>query len=130
MTTTWEHLPNAVHIDRIKGSVIANPKQWADAYNSIPKTDTFYVMRNAAWELIWRKLMVTKLTWDIVWDPSCGTPWDPSWHAVAALASYDDCADMLDYDPDFLAIIAALGDERAIMLLPACIALSKEKDLV
>ena len=28
MTTTWAHLPNAAHIDRVIASVKANPEQW------------------------------------------------------------------------------------------------------
>ncbi len=53
-----------------------------------------------------------------------------AWDAIAALIAWDDCAYMLDSNPGELAIIAALGDPRAILLLPACTIFSKEKDLV
>jgi hypothetical protein len=42
------------------------------------------------------------------------------WDAILALIVYDDCAYILDSDPGELEILAKFGDERAILLLPAC----------
>ncbi len=121
MTTTWAHLPNAAHIDRVFASSKANPDEWANAYNSIKKSDTYWEVRLEAW------LSVVDAVRDAVMNTIRITAEDALWDTIIALVAYDDCAYMLDSDPGELAIVAAFGDRRAILLLPACIALSKEK---
>ena len=79
----WSHLPNAVHIERVLGSVRANPEKW---------------------------------------DAAHGT--------ILALIAWDDCAHLLDSEPEHVKLLAALGVESAILLYPACIVFSKEKELV
>ena len=63
---------------------------------------------------------------------------EAAWNAVRdsmndtllALIAYDDCAYMLDSDPGELAILAAFGDPRAVLILPACEILHSCKEVV
>ncbi len=90
-------------------------RPWRDAFTNCeqgPNID--------AWNKIWEQIRNVDIN---VLRPAV-------WFAVTALIAYDDCGYMLDSDPGELAMLAKLGDHRAILLLPACIALSKEKDLV
>ena len=125
MTTKWAHLPNAVHIDRVNASVLANPDHWkvhsesqAAARRKTPEAARARAGREAiqaiqiepgkyaAW--VSSRAVVDGIdTWVVR-------------GAVLALIAYDDCAYMLDSDPGELAILAEFGDNRAILLLPAC----------
>jgi hypothetical protein len=116
--TGWADLPNAAHIDRVLASAKANPKHWALAWDttwSAERTVALNVARDAicsqerlkAWYLV-RK--------DTVENDS---PND-TWGVVLALCAFDDCAYMLDSDPGELAILAAFGDPRAVLLLSSC----------
>ena len=97
--TAWAHLPNARHIDR----VLAHLKQHSERWNAA---------RGAARDA----------ARDAAWDAVRGAAWD----AVAALVAWDDCAYLLDQTPDFLrAQINLVGDHRAILLLPAVIAMKE-----
>ena len=111
MTTTWAHLPNAVHIDRVLASSKANPKQW---------TQRRWVC--ASWSVAW-DLLIKQGRYS-VWLESREAAWnavrDSMNDTLLALIAYDDCAYMLDSDPGELAILAAFGDPRAGMLLLAC----------
>ena len=105
--TAWAHLPNAKHIDRILASLNANPQQWADAWNKIYPAGTT-AARGAAW--------------DAAWDAARGAVWGAVWVAISALIAYDDCAYMLESEVGELRILAALGDQKAILLVPSCLA--------
>ena len=125
MTTEWAHLPNAVHIDRVIASALANSAQWVSAWDG---------SLDASWmaaRLVARQVARYKLR-DQGRDPAWVEGWDPAgmelqyitWFAAGdvllALIAYDDCAYMLDSEPNELAILAKLGDNRASLLLPAC----------
>ena len=128
MTTQWAHLPNAAHIDRILVSLQENPDHWNEAD----------VMRGNQWDKSWWTVRHELLkqqryaAWDAAWRAAWNTPptmaqlevrakvQDVVLGAVIALVVYDDCAYMLDSDPGELAILAAFGDPRAILLLSAC----------
>ncbi len=138
MITAWSHFPNAAHIDRVIASVSNNPDNW-------PKTSIWDIPQDVIWDAAWdtawnmSEVEMWTVSRDAMWNAvknmaastlNRGAEWDAAWHAIVALAASDDCAYMLDSDPGELAIIAKLGDHRAVLLLPACIALSKEKELV
>ena len=95
MTTKWSHLPNAAHIDAVLASVKANPDEWSAALDAA---------RGATWDA----------TWDAAWSAALG--------AVIALVAYDDCAHMLDSEPDDLRILSKLGSNAATLMIPASIA--------
>lgn len=122
MTTAWEHLPNARHIDRIL-ALAKNRGAWADAHFPGDRIFAFDlhdkircdIIRNGSWE----SLAFEKF--------NLGNHWSPAWFALLALLLFDDCAYMLESDPGELAILAAFGDERAKLLLPACKILDNER---
>ena len=47
--------------------------------------------------------------------------WQAARGVSMCITAYDDCGYMLDSDVDELKVLAALGDQKAILLLPACI---------
>ena len=123
-TTAWAHLPNAAHIDRVIASAKANPGHWAAAWGAV---------REAAWDDAWEAVrdngLGSRNTWRIsawftTWVPFRDTEHEVSQYvargALLALIAFDDCAYMLDSEPGELAILAEFGDNRAILLLPAC----------
>ena len=141
MTTKWSHLPNAAHIDAVLASLQAHPQQWANAWNKTYPNDTT-VARNAAWDAAldaaWNA--ARSAVWDVArnaaWNAARAAAWDAAriaaryaaWYAITALIAYDDCAYLLESAVDELRILAALGDPRAVLLVPACLALSMIKE--
>lgn len=103
MTTAWAHLPNAQHIDRVLMHLNQHPDRWSAA-------------RGAAWSA------ARGAAWDAARDAARGAAWD----AVTALIAWDDCAYLLGQTPDFLrGCINLIGDHKAILLLPAVIAVEE-----
>ena len=121
--TAWADLPNAKHIDRIIANLERNPYNWGAA-------------RTAAWDD----------AWDAVWDAARGAAWGSAryaawdaaryaaWNAASdaargaslALIAYDDCAYLLDEKPEHVQMLGLLGNQAAILLYPACVAMQKE----
>ena len=149
--TKWAHLPNAVHIDRVIASAKAHPGHWNTAANTawiVELDSTHDTTRNAAWEAAWEAAHCTitsqerQESRDAAWVTAYSA-WKPSTHdawkylawmgvvcgAIRALVAYDDCAYMLDSDPGELAIVAKLGDPRAVLLLYACKVFHSLKEL-
>ena len=126
----WSHLPNAVHIDRVLASLNTRPDQWAARRIAI-SDKVWNEVWNEAWEADWR------VVWEAAWETGFEGRRDNVWYAardvvsgvLLCLIAYDDCAHILDSDVGELKILAALGDHRAILLLPACIAFHTIKEL-
>ncbi len=117
MTTAWAHLPNATHIDRVLAHLKQHPDRWDAAWDA-----TWDATWGAAWDA----------TWDATWDAARDAAWDAAWDAargaargaVAALIAWDDCAYLLNQTPELLqAQINLVGDHRAVLLLPAVVAM-------
>ena len=126
MTTKWAHLPNAAHIDRVIASAIAHPDQW-DRARATPAW-------SASWDAAWHDMNIQhrQAAWDAAWDASWASKIaarEAARDASLALVAYDDCDYMLDSDPGELAILAAFGDPRAVLLLPACKAFHSIKEI-
>ena len=135
MTTEWANLPNAAHIDRVIASAKANPDHWKGSWSA--QDETWNAPRAEAWNAARGMVLVQvrNAAWDAARDPiRWKTEWDAAWYfaqyAILALVAYDDCAYMLDSDPGELAILAAFGDPRAILLFGACKALQSIKEVV
>jgi hypothetical protein len=137
MPNLWDHLPNAKHIDAILASVKAHPKEWGAEWNA--EWDAAWDRaRGAAWDAA--REAAREAARDAAWGEARDATWDAAyyaarvaaWDAIIALIAYDDCAYMLDSDLGELEILAKFGDERAILLLPACKAFAaiKEKTYV
>ena len=115
--TSWAHLPNAVHIDRVLASALANEYRWVQV-----RTEERGAAWDAAWHTSWlaaRSVLLAQSR-EAAWSVARDASWAVARDAILALVAYDDCAYMLDSDPGELAILAAFGDPRAILLLPAC----------
>jgi len=127
--TVWAHLPNAKHIDWVLASLKANPKKWAavwyaiwdaaygaalDAIDDAGRYETFDAANNAAYNT----------ASDTARDAARSAAYD----AILALIAYDDCAYMIESEIGELKIIAAFGDPRAILLLPACIVYNETRN--
>ncbi len=121
--TPWADHPNAIHIDRILSSYIANPTIWRkreNKYNVTKTADAFLRAFNGLsscnkelYDSTASMLMFGHIPID----------------TAACLLAYDDCGYMLDSDPGELAILAKFGDDRAVLLLHACIIFAEEKKL-
>jgi hypothetical protein len=98
MNNNWDNLPNAKYIDLVLESLKANPNEWGAARGAARTAtlDAAYAARTAAW--------------------------NAAWDAILALIAYDDCAHMLDSDPDDLRILSKLGSHAATLMIPAAIA--------
>ena len=137
--TEWSHLPNAKHIDWVIASIKVNPEKWTAAYTAAG---------TAAWGAAWSAAYNTARTpargaaWNAActaaYDEACNaardaartTAWYAATDAIVALVAYDDCAYMIESEIGELKIIAVFGDQRAILLLPACIVFNETKELV
>jgi len=144
--TKWAHLPNAKHIDWVIASLKSHPKKWLaamyavsntssssarDASQSTAKAAAWQTAYDMAWAAAW------DAAYDMAWDASKNAAydavWDEAWDAaidaIAALIAWDDCAYMIESEVDELKILAKLGDQKAILLLPACIVYNETKML-
>jgi len=137
MTTEWSHLPNAAHIDAVLASVKANPDEWSAAWDA-----AYDVAWGVAWGAAWG------VAWGAAWDAArdvaryaaleavryaaWSAAWDAARGAILTLVAYDDCAHMLDSEPDDLRFLSKLGSNAATLMIPASIAFKsiREKQVV
>ena len=126
---SWAHLPNAGYIDRILESFKSHPSQWRVACK---------VMSCTVWHTEWVKVRnaISTTGRDAIWLNARDTAWIILWQGnssasdvIAPLIAYDDCAYMLDSEVGELKILAAFGDQKAILLLPACIVFNAIREL-
>jgi len=128
--TAWGHLPNAAHIDSILADVQARPEAWAEAWDA-----AWLAVRSAARDAAWHaagdaardaaRLAARDAAWHAASDAERLAALDAAWAAVAALVAWDNCGHLLDTDPDQVRVLALLGHQPAVLLLPAAIALNK-----
>ena len=137
--TEWSHLPNAKHIDWVIASIKVNPEKWTAAYTAAC-TAAYNAAYNAAWSAAYNTARTTArvAACTAAYDEACNAAynaarnaaWDAATDAIVALVAYDDCAYMIESEIGELKIIAVFGDQRAILLLPACIVFNETKELV
>lgn len=127
MITAWNDLPNAAHINCILAAANADPFRWAAARDAMTSAarETAMVsawdnVKNVARETKWSDAMIA--TWDTAGNAAC--------FAILALIAYDDCAHMLDGNPEDVKLIALLGSDAAILLYPACVALNTKMEII
>ena len=138
--TAWANLPNARYIDLILADLKANTDNWdadRDAAWDAAWDEARSAVRNADRDAAWVE------SWDASWDAarnvardavrtaaqvlSRDAAWDAARDAILCLIAYDDCAYLLDEKPEYVQPLAASGQTQAILLYPACLALSKVK---
>jgi len=125
--TAWADLPNAKHIDRILADLKRNPYNWGAVRNAA---------RNAAWNAAWdaardaarsaARNAARNAAWDAARDAASLAARNAAQDAILALIAYDDCAYLLDEKPEHVQMLALLGNQAAILLYPACVAMQKE----
>ena len=133
--TEWSHLPNAVHIDRILASFKSHSDQWKLAWEVTDNVADEDMSWDNAWDTA-RKVESDAVR-DAIWLSAAAVIWDEErtevWHAVSSallcLIAYDDCGHMLDSEVGELKMLAALGDQKAILMLPACIVFNTIKEI-
>ena len=142
--TAWDDLPNAKHIDRILADLKRNPYNWGAAWTAA---------RNAAWNAA--MTAARNAAWSAeryaAWDAARTAAWGSARYAagdaarysawtaargdargaaasgaILALITYDDCAYLLDEKPEHVQMLALLGNEKALLLYQACLALQTE----
>jgi hypothetical protein len=136
--TAWAHLPNAKHIDWVLASINKYPTWWCHA-----NTTAYHNMsdiENHAWCNAWHYINSLddpeKRQW--AWESAKKIAYrcyiwglrNTAANVIMALIAYDDCGYMIESDIGELKLIAAFGDPRAILLLPACIVYNETKGLV
>jgi len=132
--TVWAHLPNAKHIDWVLASLNTHPEKWdaafdaaRDAAREAARNAAFDAARDAANNAAW--FAAREAAYNAVWDAAWNAARTSAYDAIVALVAYDDCAYMIESEVDEIKILAKLGDQRAILLLPACIVFNETKAL-
>jgi len=121
--TAWADLSNAKHIDRILADLKKNPDRWSAAWTA-ERDAAWSAERNAARDAAYSAAM--DAAWNAAWYAARDAAFYTAWGAILALITYDDCAYLLDEKPEHVQMLALLGNQVAILLYPACIALQKE----
>ena len=121
MTSAWDHLPNAAHIDRVLEAAKENHYLWEATWKATRAPLQITRDREAAAASSAECVIVDNQERYDAWTAAWNVAQDVlAWDALLALCAYDDCAYMLDSDPGELAILAVFGNPGAILLLPAC----------
>lgn len=115
----WDHLPNAVHIDRILTSIRSNPNAWGAAWDA-----AWGAARDAALGAAWDAARGAAL--DAARDAARGAAWGAARGAIMALVAWDDCAGYLSTPPEAFPVLLTTTNHAAVLLYPAAIVLSKE----
>jgi hypothetical protein len=130
MTTAWSHLPNAAHIDRILADVKANPDDWARACLAA-RNRTWVAAWDAAWDATRDVALVAAR--DAAWPAALDAAWDAAWpaarSAILALIAWPEASDYLNLSVDSVRVLAALGDHKAALILPAAIVFDQQKEI-
>jgi hypothetical protein len=128
--TAWADLPNAKYIDLVLASMNKNPAAcdaaramaWAAARDA-----AWRAARGAAWDAAWGASRGASR--GEVWDAARDTAKEEAWTAVLALIAWDDCGYLFEETPEEVKMLALLGNQAAVLLYPACVALQNIKEL-
>ena len=123
MTTAWHHLPSAVHIDRILADLKANPIHW-EMESWVSDWNTWGMVYNSAWDVVWNaaRIEIYNAVVSAAWEKTNNRSYIIGRNALLALIAWPESAVYLDLSTDQVRMIMALGDHRAILLLPAVMA--------
>ena len=137
--TAWSDLPNAKHIDRILDDLKKNTDRWSATRNAA-MNDEWADAWNAAWNAARNaaRTAARDAAWNAARDAARTDEWAAAYGAarsaagtaakgaILALIAYDDCAYLLDEKPEHVQMLGLLGNQAALLLYPACLALHKE----
>jgi hypothetical protein len=128
MTNEWYDLPNAKHIDRVLTHVAVFTDRWLRAAYNMPvdtRVDALNEFRNQML-CSGREQRCSVARAVVTRNLPPDTPHKVAEFArtaITALAADDDCAYMLDTPPTVVRFLAGTGNNAAVLLLPAVIAM-------
>jgi len=132
-TTAWAHLPNANYIDTIlhflKENTVwdaATGAAW-DAARYAASDIAYYAARDAIYDAA--DDAARDAAFNAAWEAADNAAKGAAYDAVRALIAWDDCGYLLDEKPEDVKKLALLGNQAAVLLYPACVALQKAKEL-
>ena len=124
----WSHLANAKHIDRIIAHVKAHPKAWNAAG------------RDAAWDAAWysawdavRQAVYDEAAFEATWsaaNDAVGASRFAARGAVLALVAWDHAGGLMDLPAEQVKVLSLLGDQAAILMYLAIVAMETTQELV
>jgi hypothetical protein len=138
MTTAWSHLPNAAHIDRILAAITDNPGNWdwdwhrvSNRAGSAAWDAALDVVYSAARDVARSAVLVAVFdaALDAAWHQARDAALDAARSAILALIAWDETSDYLDLPVEQVRVLAALGDHKAVLILPAAIAFESQKEI-
>jgi hypothetical protein len=114
MSNEWDDLPNARYIDAILKCCAAFPVKWKNMKQHTESDSTFNRLHDVISKNddVKYNLALSRITH--------GTQGVPIWDVSLALLIFDDSAHLLHSPVDEVEMLAALGDERAILMIGAC----------
>jgi hypothetical protein len=122
--SNWSHLPNAEHIDRILAHLEAHPEKW-----TVIRSAAHYASRDTAWEATWdaQRIVARNATLKAARDVTAWrvTAYSAASGAILALIANDTCAYLLKEKLEHVELLASLGIDESILLLPAVRAMSQ-----
>jgi hypothetical protein len=128
--TAWSDLPNAKYIDLVIASMKKNPAVWSAAWAAAKDTawDAAWAVardaaRNAARNAAWYAAR------NAAWDAARNAARGAARGAILALIAWDDCGYLLEEKPENVKMLALLGNQAAVLLYIACLALQHTKEL-
>jgi len=145
--TTWSHLPNAKHIDRIIADLGKNTGAWTAAWDAEwyaawnaasadARTAARVAARNAAGTAASdaartaARVAARNAAGTAASDAAENAAMTAGCGALLALIAYDDCAYLLDEKPEYVQMLGLHGNQAARLLYPACVALQqKEREI-
>ena len=79
---------------------------------------------NSAWDVVWNaaRIEIYNAVVSAAWEKTNNRSYIIGRNALLALIAWPESADYLDLSTDQVRMLMALGDHRAIMLLPAVMA--------
>lgn len=136
-TTSWAHLPNAEHIDRVLASARTYRRPWATAARFVDgqyeeqssfRRTKIQALRGVIYEQAQKIGRYEEAVAARNAIPHDGNVWYAATDATDALVVWDDCAYILDLHPDVVRLMAAAGNGPAILLEAAVIAMHGGQD--
>ena len=129
----WSHFANAKHIDRIIAHVKANPKAW----NAVQAER--YPAWNAAWDAA-NSAMARRARYSAydaarfavhaaVRDAAKWVAYDAASFAILALVAWDYAGGLMDLPAEQVKVLAILGDQAAILMYLAIVAMETTQEL-
>ena len=150
--STWSHLANAKHIDRIIAHVEANYETWDVAVRAAGYAQTQAArdaVRQAVYDVAWQTAAARDAALDAAWSVARDAAYDVAWVAVRdavrdaayeaaieaargailALVAWDYAGDLMDSPAEQVKVLALLGDQTALLMYPAIAVMETTQEL-